>query len=348
MTNAPISESSAADVQAAAAAVLRMIQGLHISRAVYVAARLGIADLPADRPRSSAQLAQLTRAHAPSVYRVLRLLAALNVLREQPPGHFALTPLGERLRSGVPGSLRNWAILTDTVGGLKPFDCIIDSVMTGEAGLKLAYDDTWIDFLAKHPTAAVNFQAAMSERTAAFAPSVATTYDFSQMRRVVDVGGGRGTLLAAVLAVRTHLQGVVFDLPEGVAGATETLRAAGLADRCAIGSGDFFVAVPSGADGYLLANVLHDWDDERSVAILRNCRRAMHGDGRVLIVERVIFSDAEQSIPTLLSDLNMLVLTGGQERTEEEYARLLAGAGLRLTRLLPVAYPYGVFEGAPI
>jgi O-methyltransferase domain len=124
----------------------------------------------------------------------------------------------------------------------------------------------------KHPTAAVNFQAAMSERTAAFAPSVATTYDFSRMRRVVDVGGGRGTLLAAVLAGRTHLQGVVFDLPEGVAGATETLRAAGVANRCAIESGDFFIAVPSGADGYLLANVLHDWDDERSVAILRNCR----------------------------------------------------------------------------
>ena len=346
MTNAPISQNSAAGVQAAAAAVLRMIQGLHISRAVYVAARLGIADLLVDGPRPSAQLAQLTGAHAPSLYRVLRLLAALNVLREQPPGHFALTPLGEPLRSGVPGSLRNWAMLTDTVGGLKPFDRIIDSVMTGEAGLKLAYDDTWIDFLVKHPAEAVNFQAAMSERTASFAPSLAVTYDFSRMRRVVDVGGGRGTLLAAVLAANTHLHGVVFDLPEGVAGAAETLRAAGLADRSATESGDFFVAVPSGGDGYLLANVLHDWDDDRSVAILRSCRRAMQGDGRVLIVERMIFSDPERSIPTLLSDLNMMVLTGGQERTEEEYARLLATADLRLTRVLPVAYPYGVFEGA--
>jgi hypothetical protein len=303
MTNAPISENSTADVQAAAAAVLRMIQGLHISRAVYVAARLGIADLLADGPRSSAQLAQLTRAHAPSLYRVLRLLAALNVLGEQPAGHFALTPLGERLRSGVPGSLRNWAMLTDTVGGLKPFDRIIDSVMTGEAGLKLAYDDTWIDFLVKHPAEAVNFQAAMSERTASFAPSLAATYDFSRMRRVV-------------------------------------------ADRSATESGDFFVAVPSGGDGYLLANVLHDWDDDRSVAILHSCRRAMQGEGRVLIVERMIFSDPERSIPTLLSDLNMMVLTGGQERTEEEYARLLATADLRLTRVLPVAYPYGVIEGA--
>ena len=320
MTNTTIPPSPTAEVQAAASTVLRMIQGLHISRAVYVAAKLGISDLLADGPRPSAELAQLTKAHAPSLYRVLRLLAALNVLREQPSGQFALTPLGERLRTGVPGSLRNWALLTDQLGGLRPFDRIFDTVMSGEAGLKLAYDDKWIDFLAKHPAAAVNFQAAMSERTAAFASSVAATYDFSRMRRIVDVGGGRGTLLAAVLAARTHLHGVVFDLPEGVADAAETLRAAGVADRCAIDSGDFFVAVPAGGDGYLLANVLHDWDDDRSVAILRNCRRAMHADGKVLIVERMIFDDPEKSIPTLLSDLNMLVLTGGQERTGEEYA----------------------------
>jgi hypothetical protein len=222
--------------------------------------------------------------------------------------------------------------LTDQLGGLRPFDRIFDTVISGEAGLKLACDDKWTEFLANHPTATVEFQAAMSERTAAFAPSVAATYDFSQMRRVVDVGGGRGTLLAAVLAARTHLDGVVFDLPEVVAGAAETLRVAGVADRCAIESGDFFVAVPSGGHGYLLANVLHDWDDERSAVILRNCRRAMHADGKVLIVERMIFDDPEKSIPTLLSDLNMLVLTGGQERTEEEYARLLVSAGLRLTR----------------
>jgi hypothetical protein len=128
--------------------------------------------------------------------------------------------------------------------------------------MKLAYNETSFEFLAKHPVAAGDFQAAMSERTAAFAPSVAATYDFSSMRRVVDVGGGRGTLLAAVLAAQTHLHGVVFDLPEGVAGAAETLRVAGVANRCTIDSGDFFVAVPAGGDGYLLANVLHDWDDD--------------------------------------------------------------------------------------
>jgi hypothetical protein len=335
------------DVRAAGAAVLRMIQGLHISRAVYVAAKLGIADLLADGPRPATELAQLTKAHAPSLYRILRLLTALNVLSEPPPRQFALTPLGERLRTGVPGSLRNWAMLTDQLGGLRPFDRILDTVMSGEAGLKLEYDLTPFEFLGKHPAAEIGYQAAMSERTAAFAPSVGATYDFSRMRRIVDVGGGRGTLLAAVLAARPHLHGVVFDLPEVVAGAARTLQAAGVADRGTVDGGDFFVAVPGGGDGYLLANVLQDWDDGRSVAILRNCRRAMHLDGKVLVVQRMIFSDPEKSIPTLVSDLNMLVLTGGQERTEEEYARLFAGADLRLTSVLPVAYPYGVFEGAP-
>jgi hypothetical protein len=344
MTNTP--PNAAGDVQAASAAVLRMIQGLHISRAVYVAAKLRIADLLADGSRSSTELARLTKAHAPSLYRVLRLLAALNVLREQPLGHFGLTPLGEQLRTGVSGSLRYWAMLTDQLGGLQPFDRILDTVMSGETGMKLAYNETSFEFLAKHPTAAVNFQAAMSERTAAFAPSLAATYDFSRMRRVVDVGGGRGTLLATVLAAWTHLHGVVFDLPEGAAGAAEAFQAIGVADRCAIENGDFFAAVPSGADVYFLANVLQDWDDERSIAILRNCRRAMNADGKILIVQRMIFDDLEKSIPTFVSDLNMLVLTGGQERTEEEYARLFAGADLRLRRVLPVAYPYGVFEGA--
>ena len=151
MTNTTMPPSPAAEVQAAAATMLRMIQGLHISRAVYVAAKLGISDLLADGPRTTAELAQLTKAHAPSLYRVLRLLAALNVLREQPSGHFALTPLGERLRTGVPGSLRYWALLTDQLGGLRPFDRIFDTVMSGEAGLKLAYDDKWTEFLANHP-----------------------------------------------------------------------------------------------------------------------------------------------------------------------------------------------------
>lgn len=219
-------------------------------------------------------------------------------------------------------------------------------MLSGEPGLKLASGEGWIDFLIARPAQAASFQAAMSERTAAFASSLAATYDFPRMRHVVDIGGGHGTLLAAILTARPDLRGTLFDLPKIVAGSSELLQAAGVADRCVACGGDFFATVPEGGDGYILANVLHDWDDDRSVAILRNCRRAIHADGRVLVVERMIFADPARSIPTLLSDISMLVLTGGQERTTDEYARLFAGAGMRLTRAIPIAYPYGIFEGA--
>jgi SAM-dependent methyltransferase len=185
----------------------------------------------------------------------------------------------------------------------------------------------------------------MSERTAAFAPSVATGYDFSPMRTVADIGGGKGTLLAAILRAHTHLRGVLFDLPAMVPGAAAVLREAGVEDRCQIVPGDFFQAIPEGADCYILANVLHDWDDPTSVRILSTCRRAMANDGRVLIVERLIPENPTAAVPVLLSDLHMLVFTGGRERTNAEYGQLLAQAGLNLASVQPVAPPYGVLEG---
>jgi SAM-dependent methyltransferase len=185
----------------------------------------------------------------------------------------------------------------------------------------------------------------MSERTAAFAPSVATGYDFSPIRTVADIGGGRGTLLAAILRAHGHVRGVLFERPSVVADAAEVLQAAGVADRCETVPGDFFQGVPDGADAYILANVLHDWNDADSVRILGACRRAMAKDGRVLIVERLIPDDPADALPVLLSDMTMLVVTGGQERTNTEYSRLLAEAGLALANVQPVAPPYGVVEG---
>jgi SAM-dependent methyltransferase len=334
--------------RAAAAAVLRMIQGLHVSRAVYLAAELGIADRLADGPVSAADLARATQAHEPSLHRVLRLLASLGVLTEDEPGRFGLTLLGERLRTGVPASVRSWALLTDAVGGIPAFGRILDTVRTGTDGVRLAHGTDLFEFLARHPENSARFDAAMSERTAAYAPGVAACGGFARMRTVVDVGGGRGTLLAAVLRRHERLRGILVETPAVVAGAAAALRAAGLADRCAVVAGDFFAGVPAGADGYLLANVLHDWDDDRSVRILAQCRRAMAPGGRVLIVERLIPDDPAQAAPTLLSDLNMLVITGGRERTNAEYGGLLAAAGLRLGAVRPVAFPYGVIEGLAV
>jgi SAM-dependent methyltransferase len=331
--------------RAAAVELLRMISGTHISRAVYLIAELGIPDLLADGPRSTTDLAQATETHEPSLYRVLRLLGSLGVLSEQPHARFGLTVLGERLRSDAAASMRSWARLVDQAGAFAAFEPIIETVRTGRPGFEIARGMPLFEYLSHHPQRAAGFQAAMSERTAALAPSVATTYDFSQMRTVVDVGGGTGTLLAAILQAHGHLRGVLFDLPGVMAAAQATLDAAGVVDRCEVAGGDFFESVPRGADAYLLANVLHDWDDARAVQILGACRGAMGNRGRVLIIERLIADDPAQALPVLLSDMMMLVVPGGQERTNAEYGRLLKDAGLHLGKVRPVAAPYGVIEG---
>jgi len=331
--------------RAAAAAVLKMIWGVHMSRAVYVVAALGIVDLLAGGPMTAAQLAQATQAHEESLYRVLRLLASLGVLTEHDHRSFTLTILGERLRADVPASMRSWAMLVDCGGGMRSFEPIIETVKSGKPGLDIAYGMGLFEFLAAHPDQAQQFQAAMSERTAAFAPSVAAGYDFSPMRTVADIGGGKGTLLAAILRAHGHLRGILFDRPSVVADAAGVLQAEGVADRCEIVPGDFFQGVPDGVDGYILANVLHDWNDADSVRILGACRRAMAKDGRVLIVERLMPDDPADAVPVLLSDLTMLVVTGGKERTNAEYGQLLADAGMSLASVQPVAPPYGVIEG---
>src|SRR5262249_45993520 len=283
--------------RAAAAAVLQMIWGVHMSRAVYVLAVLGIADLLAGGPMTAAQLAQATQAHEESLYRVLRLLASLGVLTEHDHRSFTLTILGERLRADVPASMRSWAMLVDCGGGMRSFEPIIETVKSGKPGLDIAYGMGLFEFLAAHPDLAQQFQAAMSERTAAFAPSVAAGYDFSPLRTVADIGGGKGTLLAAILRAHDHLRGILFDLPSVVDDAAALLRASGGADRCDFVPGDFFQRVPGGADAYLLANVLHDWDDADSVRILGAGRAALANSGRVLIVERLIPDDLAAAVP---------------------------------------------------
>jgi SAM-dependent methyltransferase len=323
-----------------------MIAGIHISRAVYVVAELGIADLLAGGALTAAQLAEATETEESSLYRVLRLLAALGLFTQENRS-FGLTTLGERLRTGVPASMRSWATLIGWLGGAGVFGPIVESLKTGKPSMDIACGMGFFEFIAQHPDLERGFQAAMSDRTAAYAPSMATGYDFSGVRSVADIGGGKGTLLAAILAANGHLRGILFEQPAVAAAAHGVLADAGVADRCEIVPGDFFTAVPEGADVYLLANVLHDWDDPRSVSILAGCRRAMAAGGRVLIVERLIPDDPAEAVPVLLSDINMLVLAyGGLERTNPEYARLLEEAGLRLGRVQPIAPPYGVIEGA--
>src|SRR5215469_4677369 len=336
-----------AEERAAAAAVLRMIWGLHVSRALYAVTELGIADRLADGPAGCTELAAATGAHEASLYRVLRLLAGLGVFSEAQPGSFRLTILGDRLSSGAPASMRSWALLHGRVAG-QPFEHILHTVRTGQPGFDAAYGMTLFEYLTGHPGDAAVFDAAMLERTAAFAPSVAVGYDFSDVRTVVDVGGGRGLLLAEILRGHRHLQGTLFELPDVAAGAGAVLAEAGVTDRSEVVAGDFFDGVPAGADCYILANVLHDWDDAKAAEILAGCRRAVAGHGRVLIVERLIPDDPAQAVPVLLSDINMLVLSpGGRERTNAEYGTLMRAAGLRPGPIRPVTFPYGIIEGLP-
>jgi hypothetical protein len=331
--------------RAAATAMLRIIWGIHSSRAVYAVAKLGIADLLTDGPASCQELARITGVHEPSLYRVLRLIAALGVFDEVEPGFFGLTVLGDRLRSDVPAGMRSWAVFLEAIGGVQPFEHILETVRTGKPGMDIAFGMGIFEFLAQRPDCAVTFDAAMSERTAAFASSMADAYDFSDIRSIVDVGGGQGTLLAEILRRHTHLHGTLFETADVAVRAAAVLDEADLADRHEVLAGDFFEQVPRGADCYVLANVVHDWDDQRAIDILRNCRQSMVRGGRVLIVERLIPDPPGDAVPTLLSDINMLVITGGQERTNAEYANLLAGAGLRIGTVHPVAFPYGVIEG---
>jgi SAM-dependent methyltransferase len=336
-------EATEAD-RAAAASLLRMIWGIHISRCVYAVAELGIADLLAEGPVSSSELARATGAHEPSLYRVLRLLAALEVFVEHDSRTFGLTAVGERLRRDAPVSMRSWAVFREAAGGVRPFEHIVETVRTGRPGFDIEFGQGVFEFVSQNPQAAAVRDAAMSERTAALAPSVADTYDFSDVRTLVDVGGGKGTLLAEILRRHQHLHGVLLETPP-VADRARAVLAAVAADRWEVVAGDFFERVPDGADCYVMANVLHDWDDSRAIKILSNCRRSMATGGRVLIVERLIPEDGGDPIVTLLSDINMLVITGGRERTNAEYGTLLEAAGLKLGKIEPVTFPYGVIEG---
>lgn len=331
--------------RAAAVKLLPMIWGIHISRCVYAVAELGIPDLLADGQRSSAELAAATDTQEPPLYRVLRALAGLGVLEEQDPRLFGLTIVGERLITGAPLGMRTWATFMESIGGVRPFAHILETIRTGKPGREIEFGTDLFEFLARNEEAAAVFDAAMAERTAAYAPSVADAYDFSDVRTIVDIGGGNGTLLVEILRRHPHLSGVLFETPTVAARADAVLDATDIADRCKVHAGDFFQQIPDPADCYVLANVLHDWDDARSIQILRNCRHAMSLAGRVLIIERLIPDDGSDPMPTLLSDINMLIMTGGQERTNAEYSKLLTAAGLTLGLVQPVAFPYGIVEG---
>jgi O-methyltransferase domain/Dimerisation domain len=318
------------------------VNGFRMTQLLAVAARFQLADLLEDGPKSSAELAAATGANPDALLRLLRTLASLGVFAESDPNQFALTPVAALLRREHPQSI--WAM--SRMAGEEQYRAWGDlyySVMTGAPAFPQIYGMRRFDYLAQHPNAEAIFSQAMSEKVRLTATAFAASYSFPSQGTVVDVGGGHGVLLSAVIQAHPSLRGILFDQPQVVAGAA-TLEAAGVAERCALVGGDFFVAVPSGGSVYVLCEVLHDWDDEHALQILRRCAEAMRPEAKLALVENVLMSGAAASSACLL-DLHMLVMHGGRERATDEFVRLFAAAGLRLTRTVPLDSGETVVEG---
>ena len=327
-------------------ALLQMMIGYWISKAIYVAAKLGVADLLAEGPRNSDELAAATQTHADALYRVLRALASVGIFSEVAPRRFALTPLAALLRSDTPDSMRALAIMY-AEEQYRAWDNVLYSVRSGQPAFEPAFGTRYFDYFATHPEASRVFNEAMVGWTNQVTNAVVAAYDFSPFGVVADVGGGHGALLAAILKSNPPVRGILFDLPHVVEGAEPFLTAAGVADRCARVGGDFFAEMPKGADAYVLSQILHDWDDERSVAILRQVRRVMPDHGKLLVVELVLPEGNDPFLGKWL-DLHMLVLLGGQERTVAQYATLLREAGFELTGVVPTSAQQSIVEALPV
>ena len=336
---------------AASRRLAELINGYQLSAAIGAFARLGIADALAAGPASPAELAAQLGADARSLARLLEATLEAGLFEARDDGRYALTPLGQLLRGDVDGSLRRLAVVSTDEWRWRAYGHLTHAVRTGEPGFVPAHGCRLWEYLAGHPAAAASFNETMSRISAARDAVLAGAYEFGDLQRLVDVGGGHGGLLCALLAQHPQLRGVVFDLPGVVEGARERLLEAGLAERCEAIAGDFLEAVPPGGDAYLLSWILHDWDDETALRILVNCRAAMDDAARLLVVELVVPAADDPAAPSVTrlvrqTDLEMLAVVGGRERTEAEYSELLAQAGFSLARILPLeGMPWCVMEG---
>jgi O-methyltransferase domain len=320
--------SDQTDAVMSAQQLTRLLTGYRLSQGIHVAATLGIADLLAGGPRTSDDLAASTHTHAPSLYRfLLRALASEGIFEELPDRRFGNNGASEMLRADAPVSLYGWAVLIGRPYFWQGWGNLLHSVQTGESGVrKVTGVDSW-RYREQHPEEGAVFDRAMTEATRALSGAIVEAYDFGRFKRIADIAGGHGAQLAAILARYPSTTGVLFDQPHVVTGSAEVMQNAGVADRCEVVAGSFFETAPS-ADAYVLKHILHDWDDTDCVRILRTIRSVAPEDALLLVIERIVGS-ANEDPDSKLSDLNMLVGPGGQERTRQEFAELLAAGGWR-------------------
>lgn len=331
-------------------AMLRMISGFRVSRAIYVAAKLAIADLLKDGPKSSDELARLTSMHAPSLYRVMRALASVGIFAEDEEGRFTLTPIAVTLQSDVPGSLRAWAVLVLGEEHYRAWGDLLHTVRTGETAFPRVFGMGVFQYEAQHPEHAKIFDEAMANLVGVYNAAVLASYSFSAFAKIVDVGGGDGSLISAILQGNPNVHGVLFDMPHVAEKAKRKIAEAGLSGRCEVVAGDAFEAVPGGGDAYVLSRVVNSFENERALVVLQNCRRALTKNGKLLLVERVLPERVEDSIEAqgpIMSDLNMMVMSGGRERSATEHRALLEAAGFTLTKIIPTQSEVSVIEAEP-
>ena len=327
----------------APAAVLDLMTGAWVSRAIYTATKFGIADVLSDGPRSAEEIALKVDANPDAVRRLLRMLASRGVFTQHGDGRFGLTPMAEALRADAPTSVRGIVLFFGHPSHWEHWGHLPYSVQTGRPSVDALRGKPMFEWLEDEPEFAVTFNEGMTSASDTEIEPVLAAYDFSRFGTIVDVGGGHGRLLAAILRKAPQSRGILFDAQSVVAGAPALLDAAGVADRTAVVGGSFFESVPSGGDAYVLKHIVHDWDESKVLEILRNVRSAMAANTRLLVIETVIPDDDREHLSKLL-DLEMLVAGTGKERTAAEYTQLLNRAGFRNTRVIPTVGPASVVE----
>lgn len=310
-----------------------------------VVANLSVADQLAEGPKHVDEIARAAQVNPDALYRILRAISTTGVFQEVEPRRFAQTPVSDVLRRDHPQSVRPFALFFPDPLHFRCYSNLMHAVKTGETTVKPTVGKELFEWLREHPEESAIFNAGMVNVTQMFIPAVLDAYDFSETRTLVDIGGGHGSVVAAVLKSYPHMKGILFDLDHVVEGAAPYLKAEGVLDRCEIQPGDFFKSVPAGGDTYILKNIIHDWDDERSIAILKNIAFRLKGnpEGKVVLLEFALSADSRPQIG-VWADIEMLALPGGRERTEGEYRDLFKRSGLRLTRVVPTQAPQSVIE----
>lgn len=324
--------------------MLQMLNAFLTVQAVHVAAVLGIADILADGPRSVDELASITGAQGPSLYRLLRMLTGAGVFRGEVDGRFALTPLGTTLRSEGPDSVRDWALFVGAPEMWQVWGGLRASVMTGESAFRSLHGTAMWEYIAEHPDLGTAFDRWMTRQSNQHNSALVASYDFSPFRFVADIGGGQGSTLAAILRANPSVRGILLDLAQVVANPAPLVEA-GVVNRCEAIGGDMLQSVPAGADAYIMKRVLMDWGDEQAATILRNCAAAMTEAGKALVVEMLMAPGNGPSPGKSFDILMLLNQPGGRIRTEAEFNTLFTVAGLRLTRVIPTLSPNSILEG---